>query len=114
MHGLRIITYNSWGLVVTAIGVVKDSVLMSVNVKYVTVSIPRPIAERIDFFIDELGYWPSRSSFVREACLEKFKREMERLNNMREAGVDPVHYRDRREAGNRGARGSARGSSEEV
>ncbi|MEM2150703.1 MAG: ribbon-helix-helix protein, CopG family [Candidatus Bathyarchaeia archaeon] len=33
------------------------------------------ILEEIDELIEELGYWPSRSAFVREACLEKIKRE---------------------------------------
>jgi len=39
--------------------------------RYVTVSIPRAIADKVDSLIGELGYWPSRSAFVREACLEK-------------------------------------------
>jgi len=54
-------------------------------VRYVTVSIPRAVAEKIDYLIRELGYWPSRSSFVREACLEKIRVEMLRLNELREA-----------------------------
>ena len=53
--------------------------------RYVTVSIPRAIAENIDYLIEGLGYWPSRSSFVREACLEKIRVEMQRLNELREA-----------------------------
>ena len=36
-----------------------------------TVSIPRAITVKVDFLIGELGYWPSRSAFMREACLEK-------------------------------------------
>ena len=49
---------------------------MSESTKYVTVSIPRGIARDIDGLIKELGYWPSKSSFVREACLEKIIREL--------------------------------------
>ena len=30
-----------------------------------------------------LGYWPSRSSFVREAVLEKFDKESQKLVQMR-------------------------------
>ena len=52
--------------------------------RYVTVSIPRAIAENIDYLIEGLGYWPSRSSFVREACLEKIRVEMRRLEELRE------------------------------
>jgi Arc/MetJ-type ribon-helix-helix transcriptional regulator len=40
-------------------------------VRYVTVSIPSAVADKIDYLIEELGYWPSRSAFVREASLEK-------------------------------------------
>ena len=52
--------------------------------KYSTVSIPRGIAEAIDELIDELGYWPSRGAFVREATLEKVREEQGRLLEMRE------------------------------
>jgi hypothetical protein len=44
--------------------------------RYVTVSIPRAIADSIDGLIEGMGYWPSRSSFVREACLEKINLEI--------------------------------------
>ncbi len=47
--------------------------------RYVTVSIPKAIAAKIDAIIGALGYWPSRSSFVREACLEKISVEERRL-----------------------------------
>ena len=57
---------------------------MESGVRYVTVSIPRAIAENIDYLIEGLGYWPSRSSFVREACLEKIRVEMRRLEELRE------------------------------
>ena len=58
---------------------------MESGVKYVTVSIPRAIAEKIDQLIEGLGYWPSRSSFVREACLDKIRVEMQRLVELQEA-----------------------------
>jgi Arc/MetJ-type ribon-helix-helix transcriptional regulator len=47
--------------------------------KYVTVSIPVAIADEIDRLIEQSGYWPSRSAFVREACLEKVFKERQRL-----------------------------------
>ncbi|MBL7079968.1 ribbon-helix-helix protein, CopG family [Candidatus Bathyarchaeota archaeon] len=56
---------------------------MSNNSRYVTVSIPKAIAEKIDYLIDVLGYWPSRSAFVREACLEKISGEDRRLRELR-------------------------------
>lgn len=60
---------------------------MAISVKYVTVSIPKAITDDIDYLLDELGYWPSRSSFVREACLEKTRVEMQRIRKLREATV---------------------------
>jgi Arc/MetJ-type ribon-helix-helix transcriptional regulator len=54
--------------------------------RYVTVSIPKAIAGKIDFLIDELGYWPSRSAFVREACLEKISAEERRLRGLQGSG----------------------------
>ena len=55
------------------------------RVKYVTVSIPVAIAGDIDELIKALGYWPSRSAFVREACLEKIREERQRLRELRKA-----------------------------
>ena len=56
---------------------------MSEKTKYVTVSIPRGIARDIDSLIQELGYWPSKSSFVREACLEKIWSERKKIRELR-------------------------------
>ena len=51
---------------------------MPESVQYATISIPSAIAEEIDKLISELGFWSSRSAFVREACLDKIYRERER------------------------------------
>ena len=51
--------------------------------KYVTVSLPTGIAQAVDSLIEELGYWPSRGAFVREACLEKIRDERRRLRELR-------------------------------
>jgi len=53
--------------------------------KYVTVSLPVGVSEAIDGLIEELGYWPSRGAFVREACLEKIKAERRWLSELRDA-----------------------------
>lgn len=52
------------------------------NDKYVTISLPRGVAVEIDRLIEELGYWPSRGAFVREACLEKIREERRRLREL--------------------------------
>ena len=43
--------------------------------EYRTVSIPRPLADDVAEFMEDVGYWPSLSSFVREACHEKLYAE---------------------------------------
>ena len=51
------------------------------SVEYGSVSIPKSLLNKIDSMVDELGYWPSRSAFVRDACLQKiehYKREVKR------------------------------------
>ena len=60
--------------------------------KYQTVSVPKEILEAIKDLIEELGYWPSVTSFVREGVLEKIRRERQTLKEVKEAraerGVD--------------------------
>ena len=58
---------------------------MASDTKYATVSIPRGIADAVDELIEELGYWPSRGSFVREACLDKVREEQKRLLELRKS-----------------------------
>jgi len=53
------------------------------KLKYVTVSIPKGVADRIDYYVSNLGYWPSRSSFVREAVLEKCDKESQKMVQLR-------------------------------
>jgi Arc/MetJ-type ribon-helix-helix transcriptional regulator len=52
---------------------------------YITISLPKAIADAIDELIEELGYWPSRGSFAREACLEKIREERRKLRELRKA-----------------------------
>ncbi len=44
--------------------------------EYRTVSLPRVLTDDIQKVIDEFKYWPSLSAFIREAALEKLKREL--------------------------------------
>jgi len=55
------------------------------KVEFSAVSIPEPILAEIDDLIEELGYWPSRSAFVREACMEKIERERRRLEEKKKS-----------------------------
>jgi Arc/MetJ-type ribon-helix-helix transcriptional regulator len=54
--------------------------------KFGSASLPMGVLEAIDVLIEELRYWPSRSSFVREACLEKIRREEDRLKELNASG----------------------------
>ena len=56
--------------------------------KYATISLPSAIMKAVDELINDLGYWPSRGSFVREACLEKIHRERRRLKDLKEPDED--------------------------
>jgi len=58
---------------------------MASKSKYVTISLPKGISDEIDELMEELGYWPSRGAFVREACLTKIREEKLRLRELREA-----------------------------
>jgi len=64
---------------------------MAEKSKYRTVSLPTGITDEVERLIGELGYWPSVSSFVREACLEKIRREKKML---REAVEEERSTRD--------------------
>jgi Arc/MetJ-type ribon-helix-helix transcriptional regulator len=55
---------------------------MNQNRKYVTASIPIGIAKDIDKLIEEIGYWPSRGAFVREACTEKIWKERRNISEL--------------------------------
>lgn len=56
---------------------------------YVTISLPKGVADAIDELIKQLGYWPSRGAFAREACLEKIKKERELLKEIRDERREP-------------------------
>jgi Arc/MetJ-type ribon-helix-helix transcriptional regulator len=77
------------------------------KVKYVTVSIPKAVADRIDYYLGNLGYWPSRSSFVREAVLEKFSKESRRIVDRGPVGAGSLVEEKRKVAAAVSVEGSA-------
>ena len=58
--------------------------------KYRTVSIPKGITDEVEKLIEELQFWPSISSFVREATLTKLKVERKTLRELKEAKENPI------------------------
>jgi Arc/MetJ-type ribon-helix-helix transcriptional regulator len=73
---------------------------MSERHKYMTVSIPVGITDEVKHLIEQRRYWPSVSSFVREATLEKIKVEGRLLRELRETEKDPIKGADLPHAGN--------------
>ncbi len=57
---------------------------MSEESKYTTISFPKDILEAIKNLIKELRYWPSITSFAREAVIEKLQMERKVLKEIRE------------------------------
>ena len=74
---------------------------MASEKKYKTISIPIGISDAVDELIEELGYWPSRGAFIREATLDKIRKERKLLKELREAEEpDPARNRGRPEGEN--------------
>jgi metal-responsive CopG/Arc/MetJ family transcriptional regulator len=46
---------------------------------YKSISIPARLLEEIEKLVEELGYWPTKTAFIREACLEKLERHRKEL-----------------------------------
>jgi len=58
--------------------------ILSKSSKWTSVAFPKEIVEAIRKLIEELKYWPSVTSFCREAVLEKIKQEKKVLKEIRE------------------------------
>ena len=45
--------------------------------EYISVSIPKPLSDKIDKLIQEGGrrHWPTRAAFVRDACADAVEQE---------------------------------------
>ena len=41
---------------------------------YRSISLPARLIEEIEGVVKELGYWPTKTAFIREACLERLER----------------------------------------
>ena len=55
--------------------------------KFATISLPVRLIEEIESIVETFGYWPTKTSFVREAVLEKlgrFKKELEERREVKE------------------------------
>jgi len=50
---------------------------------YSSISIPTPLLDVIEKLVKELGYWPTKTAFIREACLEKLEKHRRELEARR-------------------------------
>jgi len=62
---------------------------LSKTSKWTSVAFPSKMVEEIRELIKELNYWPSISTFCREAALEKIKKERELLKELRDEKRKP-------------------------
>jgi len=55
---------------------------------YSSISIPTSLLEDVEKIVKELKYWPTKTAFIREACLEKlegYRKELEARRGLEEA-----------------------------
>jgi metal-responsive CopG/Arc/MetJ family transcriptional regulator len=63
------------------LGVSADKTRSGKRQAFSSVSLPTALLDRIEEVVNELGYWPTKTAFVREASLEKLnKYRKEELN----------------------------------
>lgn len=50
---------------------------------YISVSFPTPLLMEVDRVVAELGYWPNRATFVREAIMQKLNKHKKEIQERR-------------------------------
>jgi len=53
--------------------------------RFATISLPVRLVEEIEHIVETVGYWPTKTDFVREAVIEKlerFRKEREEENRL--------------------------------
>jgi Arc/MetJ-type ribon-helix-helix transcriptional regulator len=48
-----------------------------------SISFPTPLIKEIENIVEELGYWPTKTSFIREAVMEKLEKHRKELEARR-------------------------------
>jgi len=44
-----------------------------------SISFPTPLIKGVENIVEELGYWPTKTAFIREAVMEKLERHRKEL-----------------------------------
>jgi len=55
---------------------------------YSSISIPIRLLKEIEKLAKELGYWPTKTAFIREACLEKMEKHRKELETRSHAEAE--------------------------
>jgi len=55
---------------------------------YSSISIPTSLLQEIENLVKELSYWPTKTAFIREACLEKLEKHRKELEARRRAEAE--------------------------
>jgi len=50
---------------------------------YSSISVPARLLEEIEKLVKVMGYWPTKTAFIREACLEKMEKHRKELEARR-------------------------------
>jgi Arc/MetJ-type ribon-helix-helix transcriptional regulator len=53
---------------------------------FASLSLPRPLVEEIEKIVTQLGYWPNKTSFIREAVMEKMEKHRKELETRKRVG----------------------------
>ncbi|RLI46842.1 hypothetical protein DRO69_02210 [Candidatus Bathyarchaeota archaeon] len=48
-----------------------------------SISFPTPLIKEIENIVEELGYWPTKTAFIREAVMEKLEKHRKELETRR-------------------------------
>jgi len=59
-----------------------------------SISFPTPLIKEIEKVVEELGYWPTKTAFIREAVMEKLERYKKELEARRREEVERTEMRD--------------------
>lgn len=44
-----------------------------------SISFPTPLIKEVEKVVEELGYWPNKTAFIREAVMEKLEKRRKEL-----------------------------------
>jgi Arc/MetJ-type ribon-helix-helix transcriptional regulator len=50
---------------------------------FLSVSFPMPLVREVEKIVGELGYWPNKTTFIREAVMEKLEKHWRELEARR-------------------------------